>query len=99
MKPRLFSAGVKVLVLAICLPLLAAAQTPAAAPAYLSPEVHADDSVTLRLRAPNAQKVDVVLEGAVTPMQQDGEGLWSVTTAVLAPEIYAYRFMVDGTPT
>ncbi len=54
--------------------------------------------MTLRLRAPNAQKVDLVLEGAVTPMQQDADGLWTATTPVLAPEIYGYRFMVDGTP-
>ncbi len=71
----------------------------AAVPApYLSPEVHPDDTVTLRLRAPNAQKVDLVLEGAVIPMQRDSDDLWSATTTVLAPEIYAYRFVVDGTP-
>jgi enterochelin esterase-like enzyme len=54
--------------------------------------------VTLRLRAPNARKVDLVLEGAVTAMQQDADGLWAATTPVLAPEIYGYRFVVDGTP-
>jgi enterochelin esterase-like enzyme len=83
--------------LVVCLPLLASAQqtTP---PPLQSPEVHPDDTVTLRLRAPNAQQVNLVLEGAVTPMQKDGDGLWTTTTAVLAPEIYAYRFDVDGTP-
>jgi len=55
--------------------------------------------VTLRLRAPNAQKVDLVLEGATTAMQQGADGLWTATTPVLAPEIYGYRFVVDGTPT
>jgi enterochelin esterase-like enzyme len=54
--------------------------------------------VTLRLRAPNAQKVDLALEGKVTAMQQDADGLWTATTPVLAPEIYEYRFVVDGTP-
>ena len=93
---------------AACLPLLAAAQTPtatvasppAAAPAlprYLSPELHPDDTVTLRLRATNAQKVDLVLEGAKTAMQQDADGLWTATTPTLAPEIYGYHFVVDGT--
>jgi enterochelin esterase-like enzyme len=103
-----FCAGLKPVLLAVCLPL--SAQVPAApatpnpaspqtAPlTYLSPEIHPDDTVTLRLRAPNAQKVDLVLEGAVTPMQQDAEGLWTATTPVLAPEIYGYRFVVDGTP-
>ncbi len=31
-------------------------------------------------------------------MQQDADGLWTATTPVLAPEIYGYRFVVDGTP-
>jgi enterochelin esterase-like enzyme len=110
MKNRFVSLGLNVsLVLATGLSHFSYAQTPAApaAPAppsntaaltYVSPEVHPDGSVTLRLRAPQAQKVDLVLEGAVTPMQQDGDGLWSVTTPVLSPEIYGYRFVVDGTP-
>src|SRR5579859_1613410 len=91
------------MLLAICLPLSAQVPAPPASPppaplTYLSPEIHPDDTVTLRLRAPNAQKVDLVLEGAVTPMQQDADGLWTATTPVLAPEIYGYRFVVDGTP-
>jgi enterochelin esterase-like enzyme len=106
-----FCARLKVSLLAVCLPLFAAAQVPStpatpspanpatpAPPPYLSPEIHPDNTVTLRLRAPNAQKVDLVLEGAVTPMQQDTDGLWAATTPVLAPEIYGYRFVVDGTP-
>jgi enterochelin esterase-like enzyme len=101
----------KTSLLAACLSLLAAAQVttspvapnpatppPAAPLTYLSPEIHPDHTVTLRLRAPNAQKVDLVLEGAVTAMQQDADGLWTATTAVLEPEIYAYHFVVDGTP-
>ncbi len=110
MKQLPFYAGLKVSLLALCLPLFAAAQAPTtpatpnpaptpAPPPYLSPEIHPDHTVTLRFRAPNAQKVDLVLEGAVTPMQQDADGLWAATTPVLAPEIYGYRFMVDGTPT
>ena len=113
MKQRSICAPFKALLFAACLPLVAAAQIPTAPatanatnapapapalPPYLSPEVHADDTVTLRLRAPNAQKVDLVLEGAVTPMQQDADGLWTAATPVLAPEIYGYRFVVDGTP-
>jgi hypothetical protein len=97
MKQRLFRAGLKVSLIVLCLPMVATAQVPAAPPPYVSPEVHADGSVTLRFRAPNAQKVDMVLEGAVTPMQQGSDGLWSATTAVLTPEIYAYHFVVDGT--
>jgi enterochelin esterase-like enzyme len=105
MKQPLLHTGV--FVFAACLPLLAAAQVPttpatpnapAAPPPYVSPEIHPDNTATLRFRAPNAQKVDLELEGAVTHMQQDADGMWSVTTPALAPEIYGYRFVVDGTP-
>ena len=108
MKPRPIRAASLLLA---CLPVFAAAQTPTAPvtpppanapapafPPYLSPEIHSDGTATLRLRAPNAQKVDLALEGAVTAMQQDADGLWTATTPVLAPEIYGYRFVVDGTP-
>jgi enterochelin esterase-like enzyme len=113
MKQSPLRAPLKALLLAACLPLFAAAQTPTAPvttsatnpptpapafPPYVSPEVHSDGTVTLRLRAPNAQKVDLVLEGADTAMQRGADGLWTATTSVLAPEIYAYRFVVDGTP-
>ncbi len=100
--------GFKVLLAVACIPPCAFAQAPPApaaqnAPApvsarpYRSPEVNPDHSATLRLRAPNAEKVNLVLEDAVTPMQKDDDGLWSVTTAVLAPEVYEYHFDVDGT--
>ncbi len=106
MKQPSLHTGFQAFVLAACLPLLAAAQVPStpsvpnaptAPPPYLSPEIHADHTVTLRLRAPNAQKVDLELEGAVTHLQQDADGMWSVTTPALAPEIYGYHFVVDGT--
>jgi enterochelin esterase family protein len=68
-----------------------------------SPEVHADRSVTFRLRAPNAGQVSLI--GEVTggrvpvPMVKDADGVWSVTTAPLAPEIWIYNFRVDGVDT
>ena len=108
MKQRSLCAGFKASLFAGCLSFFAAAQVPSApvtanapappSPTYVSPEIHPDGTVTLRFRAPNAQKVNLVLEGAVTPMQQDTDGLWTATTPVLAPEIYAYRFVADGTP-
>jgi enterochelin esterase-like enzyme len=104
MKQRRIIAGLKVSLFAVCLPILASAQTPAPAPPaavpapppYVSPEVHPEGTATLRLRAPNAEKVDVTVEGATTSMQKDADGLWTATTPVLAPEIYNYRFVVDG---
>lgn len=67
-----------------------------ALPPYLSPEVHADGTATLRLPAPSAQKVEASVEGMMLPMEKDAAGMWTVTTPVLAPEIYSYRFVVDG---
>jgi enterochelin esterase-like enzyme len=78
-----------------------AAQTaPAQPPASLvSPEVHADGSVTFRLRAPNAAEVKLGRDWDRTgyaPMQKDDQGVWSVTTPALAPDYYGYVFVVDG---
>jgi enterochelin esterase family protein len=77
--------------------LLAAALAVEAQP-VLSPEVHPDRRVTFRLRAPNAQKVELALETFPRrEMQRGADGLWSVTTDPLAPDIYGYTFVVDGT--
>ncbi len=72
------------------------AQTPPAP--VVSPEVHADDRVTFRFRAPNAKEVALALEGAAKdlPMQKDEQGVWSVTTEPLAPDFYGYAFVADG---
>ena len=68
-------------------------------PPVNSPEVHADGRVTFRLLDPNAEKVTVSLEGLKDPliMQKDQQGVWSVTTDVLAPDLYGYSFNADGT--
>ncbi len=72
------------------------AQTPPAP--VVSPEVHADNRVTFRFRAPNAKEVALALEGAAKdlPMQKDEQGVWSVTTEPLAPDFYGYAFVADG---
>jgi enterochelin esterase-like enzyme len=63
----------------------------------VSPEVHSDDSVTFRFRAPNAKEVKVDLEGAeAVALQRDEQGLWSVSTAPLRPDYYGYVFVADG---
>jgi len=79
------------------LPLLA--QTPAPPPPsrVVSPEVHSDATVTFRFRDPNAKEVLLAMEGSKrVPMQKDEAGVWSVTTAALAPDIYGYTFVADG---
>ena len=69
-------------------------------PAVVSPEVHPDRTVTLRILAPLARSVTVSGEimgtkpaAALTP---DVNGVWSVTLGPLEPEIYSYGFNVDG---
>lgn len=63
----------------------------------VSPEVAEDGRVTFRLGAPNAEKVTLRLETAgVLPMRKDDQGVWSVTSKVLEPDVYVYSFVVDG---
>lgn len=74
---------------------LAAAQQP---PAFRSTEIHPDRSVTFRYFDRSASQVDLVLENCIAklPMHSGGDGIWSVTTPPLTPEIYGYRFAIDG---
>jgi enterochelin esterase family protein len=84
--------------------IMAAAQDkPAQAPPpqpptpLISPEVHADNSVTFRFHAPNALDVKLAREGAEpVSMQKDAHGVWSVTTAALPPDYYGYSLLADG---
>ena len=56
-------------------------------PPLISPEVHSDNRVTFRFRAPNALAVLLDREGAQrVPMQKDQQGVWSITTDPLEPE-------------
>lgn len=65
---------------------------------FKSTEIHSDGSVTFRYADAAAGKVALALEGVAKPraMVKDDAGVWSVTTAPLAPEIYSYHFEVDG---
>lgn len=72
-------------------------------PATFSPEIHPGGSVTFRIAAPNAQSVEITgdflaqlnSEGNVK-LTKDGDGIWAYTTVPLKPELYSYRFIVDG---
>jgi enterochelin esterase-like enzyme len=66
-------------------------------PTLISPEVHADRRVTFRFRAPHAKDVSLALEGTQPlAMEQDEQGVWSVTTGPLEPDFYGYSVVVDG---
>lgn len=67
-------------------------------PLIQSPEVQRDGRVTFRYFDVDARNVTVSLEGQAKPipMQKDDRGVWTITTAALAPELYGYSFEVDG---
>jgi enterochelin esterase family protein len=82
-------------VLLCCGPLFA--QKP---PDFHSTEIHGDQSVTFRYFDLKASRVELVLENHAdrVAMQKGADGVWSATTGPLRPEIYGYRFAVDGNP-
>jgi hypothetical protein len=63
-----------------------------------SHEVLPDGRVTFRYKDPNATKVLLELDGVAKPlaMEKNADGVWSVVTAPLSPEIYGYALEVDG---
>jgi enterochelin esterase-like enzyme len=64
----------------------------------ISPEVHPDGAVTFRYVSTTAKNVAVSVEGTPTPipLTAGDAGVWTLTTAPMAPEYYNYRFVVDG---
>ena len=70
----------------------------------VSPEVHADNTVTFRLMAPHAQEVKIsgdwmpIVNWVPEPkmMTKDDKGLWTYTTEALPSDLYGYAFWVDG---
>ncbi len=64
----------------------------------ISPE-YGEEQVTFRMKAPDAQKVELECEilPDVLPMVKDGDGVWSVTMNDYALETFKYCFIVDGT--
>jgi len=66
----------------------------------ISPEINTDRSVTFRLDAPQAKKVELQgdLLGApgTAAMKKQADGVWTYTTTPLKPELYSYSFIVDG---
>ena len=86
------------MVAALVLVTTAVAQGPP--PAVRSPEVHADRTVTFRLRAPSATSVELVgevLHGkGPMAMTKGADGVWSITVGPLQPEIWIYNFRIQG---
>jgi enterochelin esterase-like enzyme len=78
-------------------PALLYSQVPAYTPAT---EIHPDHTVTFHYKDDGATAVLLGLEGVAKPMPmaKDANGIWTLTTQPLAPEIYGYHFEVDGQP-
>lgn len=67
-------------------------------PPIVSPVVNPDNTVTFRLKAPEATAV-VLLFGedmSKMPMTKDDAGVWSITIGPLKPELYTYALTLDG---
>ena len=66
--------------------------------ANVSPEINDDNSVTIRLYAPNAKCVKLVGDCVAddTTMTRRDDGVWEYTSEPLASELYCYWFNVDG---
>lgn len=74
---------------------------PAANAPVISPEVMADGRVTFRLRAPQATEVTMagdfwVDQNRVEKLTKGSDGVWSLTTEPLPPDLYSYFFTVNG---
>jgi len=78
----------------------------------VSPDIHEDNTVTFRLLAPKAVKVQITgdflptqkiqtpygeFDGpGVADLKEGKDGVWEYTTDALSPELYSYSFIVDG---
>ncbi|MDE5594263.1 MAG: esterase [Muribaculaceae bacterium] len=65
----------------------------------VSPEIHPDNTVTFRLVAPKAVKVEVIGDFLPTTKAElvEKDGVWEYTTPEpLSPELYSYTMLVDG---
>ncbi len=78
--------------------------TPFSAPLN-SPEVHDDGTVTFRVKAPDAKKVE--LNGAILaafgkdwgqtmPFEKGEDGIWTLKIGPVRPDMYAYLIRIDG---
>lgn len=76
---------------------LAPAQSPITVQSH---QANPDHTLTFRYQDPAATAIVLNIDTAPKPipMVKGADGIWSYTTPPLAPEIYSYRFDVDGRP-
>jgi enterochelin esterase-like enzyme len=108
----LMSRKIRFMLLANAIASLAAAapaltQPAAGPPPIVSPEIASNRDVTLRLRAPSAQRVELVSGGDIPgvpvqgglPLTRGPDGIFALVLPALAAGAYRYRFNVDGVAT
>lgn len=85
------------LIAVTCITALTKAQPPRG-PFVISPQVNKDKTVTFRYLAPAAKEVKLSGQFLKSPltMVKDTQGIWSVTTSAIQPDIYPYSFQVNG---
>src|SRR3954469_13338562 len=84
-------------------PLAVASAAPVAAhpspynfPGVQFPRIEADNRVTFRFVAPNANKVQVSIVNVPFDMVKGADGAWTYTSAPQAPGYHNYWMIVDG---
>ena len=81
-------------------------------PQPVSPEINSDNTVTFRMAAPDAAKVQITGDflpsqsieteygtfdiQGTVDMAKGADGIWTYTSDVLKPELYIYNMIVDG---
>jgi enterochelin esterase family protein len=96
--------------LTLALPVAAQGRGPAA-PAIVSPEVHADRTVTFRIAVADAQTVELRTPGDIPgsigasgrgpapfPLKKNAAGIWETTVGPIPAGAYRYVFSVNGIP-
>ena len=59
------------------------------------PRIHSDLSVTFRIKAPDAKKIEFDL-GKPYAATRSEDGVWTATTAPQVPGFHYYRLLIDG---
>jgi enterochelin esterase family protein len=71
----------------------------------ISPEVRDDGTIVFRVKAPEAQSVALgggplllaIGKGTTPiPFEKGADGVWTLTTGPVKPNIYVYKLMIDG---
>ena len=90
---------ISLLLLSLAIPALAWAQHPSDYNAGGNfPQINADNSVTVQVRAPQAKAITLDL-GKRYPMKNDGNGVWTATTEPMVPGFHYHSLNVGGLAT